>query len=238
MKIKSLIKKIALFLIPNSIKREIINIRLKYINVSYSQEGEDLILDRIITNKSNGYFIDVGAHHPKRFSNTYKLYKRGWRGINIDPLPESKRIFDTYRSYDINLELGISEFKSKLIYFSFNEPALNTFNEREAKLKNEIEGYFIKEKIELDTYPLSEILDKYLPTGTQIDLLNIDVEGLDLEVLKSNNWEKYQPNYILVEELLNDLDSIINDSLVYKYLKNKGYKICYRTCNTSFYKKI
>jgi hypothetical protein len=54
-----------------------------------------------------GFYIDVGAHHPFRYSNTHMLYRRGWRGINIDPIPGAKIAFDRFRPGDINLEMGV-----------------------------------------------------------------------------------------------------------------------------------
>ena len=56
---------------------------------SYSQEGEDMVLRSFFEGQKNykGFFVDVGAHHPYRFSNTLHFYKKGWRGINIDPQP-------------------------------------------------------------------------------------------------------------------------------------------------------
>lgn len=74
---------------------------------SYSQEGEDMILSRIFGDKKNGFYVDVGAHHPFRFSNTYLFYKRGWLGINIDAMPGSMRLFDRFRKNDINIESAI-----------------------------------------------------------------------------------------------------------------------------------
>src|SRR6186713_1276577 len=75
----------------------------KYYSISYSQEGEDLILKRFFSEKSGGFYVDVGAHHPKRFSNTYMFYKEGWSGINIDAMPGSMKLFNKVRSKDINL---------------------------------------------------------------------------------------------------------------------------------------
>jgi hypothetical protein len=72
---------------------------------SWSQEGEDLILARIFGDKPDGFYVDVGAHHPKRFSNTYYFYRRGWRGINIDAMPGSMLAFNRLRPSDINIEL-------------------------------------------------------------------------------------------------------------------------------------
>jgi FkbM family methyltransferase len=207
-----------------------------YTNLSYSQEGEDLVLKRIFGLQNKGFFVDIGAHHPKRFSNTYIFYLEGWRGINIDALPGIKNIFDIERPEDINLELGVSEKEGDLIYYSFNEPALNTFDKAEADKKNGLQHYYIEKELKIKTYPLSYILNKYLKTNVHIDFMTIDVEGFDLQVLKSNDWQKYKPNIILIEELRTDVEKILRESEIYKYLKTKGYLLHYRTFNTSFYK--
>ena len=94
----------------------------------YSQEGEDMILRRIFEGQENGFYIDVGAHHPRRFSNTYYFYKQGWRGINIEPNPDALKAFNSDRPKDINLQLGVSDAASILKYYYFDEPALNTFD--------------------------------------------------------------------------------------------------------------
>ena len=141
-----------------------------------------MILKRIFENKI-GFYIDVGAHHPKRFSNTYSLYRKGWKGINIDALPGSMKLFNKMRPRDINLEIGVAEVED-VQHYVFNEPALNTFSE---KLSNEITNkfknqYFIKKVIKVKVNRLDKILDKYLHNN-KIDLLNIDVEGLIMTFL-------------------------------------------------------
>src|SRR5436309_16100262 len=78
-----------------------------YGNLAYSQEGEDLVLRRIFETQAKGIYVDVGAHHPFRFSNTCLLHKRGWRGINIDAMPGSMTLFERFRPLDVNLELGV-----------------------------------------------------------------------------------------------------------------------------------
>jgi len=101
--------------------------------LSYAQEGEDLVLARILGELgiTTGFFVDIGAHHPARFSNTYYFYRRGWRGINVDALPGTKRLFQRMRSRDITIECGVGSQEGVLKYFAFNEPALNTFSEQE-----------------------------------------------------------------------------------------------------------
>ena len=205
-----------------------------WINYSYSQEGEDMILKRIFENKI-GFYIDVGAHHPKRFSNTYLLYRKGWKGINIDALPGSMKLFNKMRPRDINLEIGVAEVEDVLNYYVFNEPALNTFSE---KLSNEITNkfknqYFIKKVIKVKVNRLDKILDKYLHNN-KIDLLNIDVEGLDYDVLKSNNWYKYRPKFVLVEILDSSIHELDNHSIV-KFMRIKDYFIYAKQANTIFF---
>ena len=202
---------------------------------SYSQEGEDMILDRIFNRKKEGFYIDVGAHHPKRFSNTYYFYKRGWRGINIEARPGSKKIFDKHRPQDINLEIAVSSENKTLIYYMFNDPALNGFSENVARSTAGLGDYKILNKIELKTQPLRDILYEHLSENEQIDFLNIDVEGLDYDVLLSNDWTKYRPSVILVEEGEFDLQNA-GQSDIYNFLQNRDYNLVAKTFNTLFFR--
>jgi hypothetical protein len=106
--------------------------------LSYAQEGEVLILARILGSMktTTGFFVDIGAHHPVRFSNTFYFYRRGWSGINVDALPGTRKLFRRMRPRDTTIECGVGLEESKLKYFSFNEPALNTFLEQETNKKN------------------------------------------------------------------------------------------------------
>src|SRR5574341_354761 len=93
-------------IIPSWLSYIIEELVLNYIDTyamkSYSQEGKDMILRRIFGNVENGFYVDVGAYHPKRFSNTFYFYKKGWSGINIDAMPGSMKFFTKMRSRDIN----------------------------------------------------------------------------------------------------------------------------------------
>lgn len=193
---------------------------------SYAQDGEDVVLLSFYEGqkKYKGFFVDVGAHHPVRFSNTWLFYKRGWRGINIDPTPGSMRSFNLLRRRDTNLEVGISTQPQNLTFYCFNEPALNTFNPDLAQERNTGKPYKIINKINVPVDSLRNILDQYLPEGQNIDFLTIDVEGLDLEVLKSNDWEKYRPRFILVEDDSFNVKSL-DQSLIYEYLSEKDYNL-------------
>lgn len=193
---------------------------------SYSQDGEDVVLATYFHGKKGykGFYVDVGAHHPVRFSNTWVYYKRGWRGINIDPTPGSMRPFRWLRRRDANLEIGIGKEPTQLTFYCFNEPALNTFDEVLAKQRDTGKTYRIIKTVSVPVEPLSKVLDEYLPPDQQIDFFTIDVEGLDLEVLESNDWVKYKPEFILVEDP-EFKPGRPSESAVYHFLKSKNYEM-------------
>ena len=210
-------------------------LRDTYKNASYSQEGEDMILNRLFEAHKKGFYIDVGAHHPKRFSNTHIFHKRGWRGINIDAMPGSMKIFNKKRPKDINIEAVISNNENEINYYSFKEPALNTIDEETASMLIEVKKIELIDVIKIRTKSLANLLDAYLPKNQQIDFMTIDVEGVDFEVLKSNNWNKYRPSYILVEIRKNNIEELINHEIT-QYLKGVNYILFAKSLNTIFFK--
>lgn len=201
---------------------------------SYSQEGEDMLLNRIFSNKKKGFYIDIGAHHPKRFSNTYYFYKRGWTGINIDAMPGSMKEFNKIRSGDINLEIAVMKAPATALYYQFNDAALNGFSESLSHARDGLRDYVIERKVEIQGLPLSEILKRSMPVNVPIDFMSIDVEGLDFEVLRSNNWILYRPKLVLIEMLVSTLESIL-DHEIYLYMKSHGYLLYAKTLNTVFF---
>src|SRR3989338_3530838 len=224
-------------LIPSAVKKKLIVLGSMLFDVHaakcYSQEGEDMILRRIFEGKTHGFYVDVGAHHPIRFSNTYNFYKKGWMGINIDAMPSSMIPFNKIRPRDINLELPISDKREKLIYYAFNEPALNGFSKELSMARDGHRDYKIISQIDMETRTLAQVFDEYLPEGQHIDFLSIDVEGLDYAVLRSNDWEKFRPEVVLVEVLGAKLENVIS-SEVAKYMKSMGYAVFAKTFNTVF----
>lgn len=206
-----------------------------YYQKSYSQEGEDIILSRLFEGQKSGFYVDVGAHHPKRFSNTYLFYKRGWRGINIDAMPGSMTLFKRIRPLDINLELAIGMSSTLVTYYMFNEPALNTFSENLAfEYSAQNDKFNIVQKRKMDQKELAHIFERHLPEKENISFMNIDVEGMEIEVLKSNDWSQYRPKVILVEMLSLSLQ-IALESEITRFLKNCRYGIFAKTVNTFFF---
>ncbi|MBW4490173.1 MAG: FkbM family methyltransferase [Trichocoleus desertorum ATA4-8-CV12] len=209
---------------------------------SYSQEGEDMILARIFENRKSGFFVDIGAFHPQCLSNTYYFYLQGWQGINLDAMPGSMAAFNQLRPKDINLEIPISDSKQVLTYYSFN---LSNFNGFSKELSAERDGITVGDgtevkvvsETELETSTLAEVLDQYLPNTQSIDFINVDVEGLDYQVLKSNDWQKYRPKVVLVEDL--DITSINRNtsSAIANFMYSQGYDLYAKTVYTLIFKQ-
>ncbi|HPR32975.1 MAG TPA: FkbM family methyltransferase [Prolixibacteraceae bacterium] len=198
--------------------------QLLYKNNSYSQEGEDRILAAFYTQKKGykGFYVDVGAHHPFRFSNTASFYKRGWRGINIEPSPSLIAAFRRHRKRDLNLQCAVGD-GSPAVFHMYNDMALNTFStdlviDREKRVGDQ---YFVIKKMEIPTFPLAQILEDNLAANQKIDFMSVDVEGLDLEVLKTNDWERFRPDFVIVECFVSNLDLAQNE--IFQFLSEKGY---------------
>lgn len=201
------------------------NIPFLYGRRSYSQEGEDMYLLKLFDGKKGGFFVDVGAHHPYRYSNTFALYRLGWRGINIDATPGSMKAFDRVRRRDINVELTVGNTNTTTTFYMFEERALNTSSQKVAQAVIDSGQSRLLQKIQVRQKLLAEILDQYLPNNVVFDFLNVDVEGKDVEVLKSNDWKRFRPQVILVEELgIHNVRQAI-EATATRFLKDKGYEL-------------
>ncbi|MCK4636063.1 MAG: FkbM family methyltransferase [Candidatus Moranbacteria bacterium] len=205
----------------------------------YSQDGEDVVLAAFYETKPDfrGFYVDIGAFHPFRFSNTQYFYEKGWRGINVDATPGSMNEFDEFRSGDVNVEIGVSTDGKDLTFYCFEEGALNSFDKKISEKRVKQGWKMIGEK-KVKTMSVNSLLEKYLPKNQKIDFINIDIEGLELGVLKSLDWNKYKPDFLLIEELtLVDKDIVkFGDTDMYGFLNGLGYGIVARTKRTLIFK--
>lgn len=190
---------------------------------SYSQGGEDLVVEKLI-GKKKGYYVDVGANDPKRFNNTYRFYKRGWRGINIEPNYNLHLKLTNERPKDINLNLGIGTQERMIFFYQFNPDTISTFSESTAK-KYKNMGFALVSRKSIKVVPLRNVFANYLK-GKSIDFLSVDTEGFDMQVLQSNNWKKYLPKVVCIEISQRNLlkaESGRLDFEIKEYLISKGY---------------
>ena len=208
-----------------------LNVKPKF---SYSQEGEDMILDELLANEQKGFYVDVGAYHPGRFSNTKYFYDRGWSGINIEPSPMALKVFEKARKRDINLNIGISESAGTLEFYTFAEAALNTFQAERVKLLETTIPYRSNGKILVPVRLLKDVLSEFAK-DRPIDFMNIDVESHEMSVLRSNDWRKFRPAVLLVEILDFSLETILKNP-IHCFLTEMGYRFECKTPRTCFYR--
>lgn len=208
--------------------------------ISYSQSGEDLIIKYIFDalNVKNPVYMDIGAHHPFKFSNTALFYELGSDGINIEPDPSLFSIFRKYRKRDINLNIGVSDKSGELFFYIMSLQTMNTFSKSDAEDLSLNHGITITKKIKVPVDTISNIAKTHLK-GKNVDLLSVDVEGLDLQILKSIDFSEFFPTVICVETISFSTKGLgIKDLEIINFLESKGYmKYADTYINTIFVRK-
>lgn len=199
-------------------------------NNNYSQSNEENILKKTFKNVDKGFFVDVGAHHPFRYSNTALLYKKGWNGISVEADRRNLWMFKYFRKRDINLNYIVSNKTNPVNFYYFKEGALNGILSKNRLKLLKKDGFIPVNKEKLTPITLSEILRLHLPKDRKIDLLTIDVEGHDLEVLQSLDLKKYFVKVILTE--VNENKIALN-----QYLEENGYHLVKKEDRNLFYAK-
>ena len=189
---------------------------LKYIQGSYSQFGEDFFLRYYFANCRNGNYIDVGAFHPYRFSNTqYLRTQLGWSGINVEPQPENHALLEQ-ETDDININCVVSDAKGKVDFKVDGVCSSITEDKGGANV------------ISVESRRLDDIIKE---SGvTDLRFMSVDCEGYDIEVLKTNNWELYRPDIIAVEDHERALGTKVDE-----FMATIGYQMISWHTLTKFY---
>ena len=194
---------------------------------SYSMDGEDLFIKDYFKDKKNGFYVDVGCYHPIHRNNTFLLHRKGWHGINIDIQKFSIELFNFLRPNDINLLTAISDQEGEITFYY--QKKFSQLNTTDKKIANEnFQGNFKERLVKCQT--IHSVLTRSKYKEIKIDFLNIDVEGAEMKVLKTLNFEIYDPKVICIEILgyreLNskERENRIKNDEIYKYLVEKDYK--------------
>lgn len=197
---------------------------------TYSLFGEDLAAIKFFKNKKKGFYVDIGCYHPTHINNTYLLYKKGWNGINIDVSQFSIDLFKFMRPDDLNYKCAVSETKKKVnLYYQKEHSQLTSINKLTAK--KFIKGR-LKKKI-INSYSLEEILSWGKYKDYEIDFLDVDVEGADLQVLKGLNFSKRKPKLICVEIHQKNF----RKHKIYRFLIKKKYKLIWQESFSFLFKR-
>lgn len=202
--------------------------KFKYQKKSYSLNGVDLNIDYIFKTKKNGFYLDIGAQHPISNNNTYLLFNKGWRGINIDLDKKNIDLFNIVRPNDINLNYAISDAEKEAdLYYYHDSSPINTLSKDVSDFQNAKVSKIKK----VQTKILNNILDD-INLQNHIDYMNIDVEGYEEKVLKGFDIKKYKPSVISIEYLdlnmnklefkNNDINNLVSSNL-YKFFIQNDY---------------
>ena len=209
-----------------------IYIKHKYLNKkkTYSMDGEDLQIKKYFGNKKNGFYVDVGAYHPIQRNNTVLLHQMGWEGINIDVSNFSIKLFNHLRPSDTNLNIAISKKSGEIdMFYQKKLSQLTTIKRQTAN--NVFQGKIMSKKIISKT--LTEVLNNSKYNQKKIDFLDIDVEGADLEVLESLDFNIYAPEIVCVE----DISKNKKNSDIFNFLLEKNYKKIWSGIFSHIFKK-
>ena len=169
----------------------------KYLRFSYAQFGEDLIALSLLP-ETEGFYVDAGAYHPVTLSNTYHFYRRGWRGIVIDANPDCLAQFAQRRPRDLCVQAALSDAPRDAV-FEIHAAATSSTLRPEGAESSETPPRVVR-RIRLRTRTLKSVLDDHLPPNTRVDFLTVDCEHEDLAVLRSNDWDRYRPRVVAVED--------------------------------------
>ena len=192
----------------------------RYSIASYSQTGEDRVIQAILGN-GPGFYVDVGCNHPQKCSNTFELYKRGWKGVNIDANAKLVNQQKTLRLSDITVCAAISDKEEEVLFTEFVDPFVSSISPDHVKKWKRHRS--IKEEKLIRTVTLTAVLNQFI-IPSRLDLLCIDVEGHDYEVLTSLDMMLYRPRLIVIEMHDFELNNP-NENRTYVLLISKRYKM-------------
>lgn len=194
---------------------------------SFAQSGEDLIVwyifDELKVPKPT--YIDIGAYHPYQINNTYLLYTRGCRGLLIEPNVDMTAVLKKERPEDTTLAIGIGlDSTTEAAYYRMNEPSWNTFDKATAEHYEKVSNgeKKIVEVVKVPLVNINEVIAKH-HGGVTPDFFSIDVEGLELDILKSLDWAKHRPKVVCLETLVAGTRRQKLDAA--NFLAEKGYAV-------------
>jgi FkbM family methyltransferase len=204
----------------------------------FSQFGEDVIiwslLQALSMLDSKGFYVDIGALHPTFLSNTKMLNLMGWRGVNIDANAENIVRFERERPNDVNVVAAISDEQIELKFDIYDAPAVTTADPRMSAKHAKAGVFKVVRSVRLQTELFRNVLAQAVPAGRRIDLMSIDIEGFDLRALRSNDWTRFAPFFLLIEDHeMSLLDRPKTE--IFNFLKPLGYRLAALAFVTSIY---
>jgi len=201
------------------------SLKNKHKRKSYSQSGEDIIVNYIFEQIGilKPTYMDIGAHHPYYLNNTQLFYDKGCTGINVEPDPSLFKLFPKYRKKDLNINCGIGSSQGELWFNIMSASTLNTFSLEEAQRFQTDFGFKIEKKVMIKVKTIKSILSEYHIQKFP-DFLSVDIEGLEEEVIRSFDFNVDKPTVICLETIsYSETGKGKKNHDLINYLKDKGY---------------
>lgn len=196
---------------------------------SFSQFGEDRIIAELLQPLETGFYVDVGAYDPMLLSNTYGLYSASWRGIVIDANPNCVRRLREKRPRDTVVHAAVGEEEKDVDFVCFAAGNYSTLAEYQTDVPDDVRS--TATTVTVRQLALRSILHDN--EVRSVDFMNVDCEGADLQVLKSNDWNRWRPAVIAVEDHAEDFSR----SETASFLLEKGYNLVSRAVLTSIFRR-
>jgi FkbM family methyltransferase len=228
-KVKNLVKKIVYYIIPPP-----------YTSPSYSQAGEDGVIRYLFNDfgKRTISYLDLGTNSPKNLNNTYLFYTNNSNGVCVEAdstlIDEIKKV----RPKDKVINAGVSvSNQTEADFYIFKDPSINTFDKKEAEKRTLSGNNKILKVIKVPLININDLIKNNFKTYP--DLISIDIEGLDLAVLKSLDFALYPIPVICSETCVYSENHIRpKDLSILKFMETKGYEVYADTyINTIFINK-
>lgn len=165
---------------------------------SYSQHGEDTYVAEFFAKRPGGFYLDIGASHPYRISNTYLLYRRGWRGVTVEPIPRLGKLHRRWRPRDTLLPVAVGRAAGKLEFFEMTPSVLSTLDREVAARYVADRRAVIFQRYSLEVVPINHVLEQASAIAP-IDFVSIDIEGLDTGILSEVDFSRFRPELFCIE---------------------------------------
>jgi hypothetical protein len=195
---------------------------------TYAQRAEDFFMGKLLGDVSNIKYMDIGAYHPFIFSNTWEFYQKGGKGINIDMSPDTIKIFNKLRPKDKNICASIGKADKTGTAYFLERNAVSLVNTLDPAVAQEWKNLFGKTPVEksIDIFTLATIFKKYGINPSEIDVVSIDVEGMDEVVLAQWPFDQGSPRVFCVELHQDEITEVLN-SKIHSIMTENGYRLAF-----------
>ena len=158
---------------------------------TFSQFGEDISADHLLRDVESGFYVDIGAHHPIKHSNTAGLHMRGWDGVNVEPSASGHRAFEVHRPHATNIRAAVHNDLDEVTLYKFRNGLTNTVVEARSAGSTDAEV--------VPALSLNEVFERHVPAGRRVNYLTIDIEGYDIKAMRAFDLERFRPDVICME---------------------------------------